>query len=583
MTGAAWRDGVGCDQRRENAGARRPQRAWTILALVALVGAGCGSRTRDNPAFCQSNQECGDASYCDVDGGTTAATYTCVPRDSATGGGGRAGTGGAAGAIGTGGMADAGVDVPQDGGGSVDAPAAEVSIGCPTACAAPTSICDTTGVCVCQASDCAGAAPICGSTGVCAGCATSEECKKAFPATPLCASTGKCVACKGESDCAMSMSGSHCFEGQCVPCTVDGECRELSKPICNAAHTCEACTTHAQCVARNENTRACVSGQCVECEKDTECNKDPAKPICVGTVCKACTADAQCVTKLGANPGVCMAHAGGRCALDAEVIYVRPAPGCDDAMSATGTAAVPFCKPQRGVTALTPDRKVIVMRKGTLDLELWSYGGALDLTVVGQGGAVIGSGTGVGITITSGNVYLREVGVSGMLNNGVSVSGTATIRMDRCLITHNMAGGLSVDGAAGYDIQNSVFADNNGTILPVTFGGVQLNSPGGATSKFWNNTITGNGAIGLACAGPYPVRGLLLAANTISQISGCVPDASSLVAGDPAFDPLKPYHLTAASACVNKGGTTDYPPTDLDGKPRPSGPASDCGAHEFQQ
>src|SRR5439155_12883681 len=84
------------------------------------------------------------------------------------------------------------------------------------------------------------------------------------------------------------------------------------------------------------------------------------KPICdvQARHCVPCTSDAQCAKK-DPNPGICVAHQDGRCAADAETIYVQMANGCGTAGS--GRAATPFCSPQDAIAALTPTRRIILV------------------------------------------------------------------------------------------------------------------------------------------------------------------------------------------------------------------------------
>ena len=62
----------------------------------------------------------------------------------------------------------------------------------------------------------------------------------------------------------------------------------------------------------------------------------PTAPICVEGKCTRCTADTQCRERDGDDPGLCLAHLGGRCATDAEVIYVRATPPASTATDRPG-------------------------------------------------------------------------------------------------------------------------------------------------------------------------------------------------------------------------------------------------------
>lgn len=210
------------------------------------------------------------------------------------------------------------------------------------------------------------------------------------------------------------------------------------------------------------------------------------------------------------------------------------------------------------------------------------------LTVIGQNATPIGPAGGNGVAILSGDVYIRDLQITGMTGLGISVAAGATIRLDRCIVTGNL-GGIAVNGG-GFQINNCVFARNTSATTPVPFGGVYLNSGGvpGALTEFRNNTIYQNLGVGLVCAGAYPTRGLFVANNAAGQITACAIDGTTYDGGtiitDPMFAPGS-FNWTAISPCVNFEpiGTTDFPADDLDGaaRPNPGGGRVDCGADEF--
>jgi hypothetical protein len=633
MQGVAWRNQRGGRRPRDNGaeGQRRQMSAVLVAVAFFILVAGCAPWKKDNPAYCDpdaGNKKCDSGEMC------SPRLYRCVSIDGGvSGSGGRAGgTGGASGSTGGAGPAGAsgGSGSPSTGGvtgsagaggkgsggsGAIDAgidgTGSDAPVGCSPACVNPAPICNMTmhTCAACKAGDtCPVATPMCHSSGRCVVCTMDSQCST--PATPICsANMNTCVACTSDMQCmTKALAQAACVTatdggasagaavGTCVECTNDSFCKTPTKPICGST-TCTGCTADPQCAGKSADLPACLTaiGSCVECTAHSHCTKLARTPVCgPENVCVACTSDAQCASKDPAGPGVCMFHTDGHCAKADEVLYVIPQSGCAAAGDSTGgTKAKPFCTPQAAITAVTPARSIVVIRAGgpgTAPLERWSYAGTTDgseLTVVGIGNPAISPGAGVGITISGGKAYLRGLKVSGAtLDVGVSVSGGATLRMDRCIVTHNK-GGLSVDDA-GYDISNSVFADNDGTTAPVAFGGVYLKSRAGKPAVFRHNTVYGNLGRGLVCDGPYTIKGVLIANNTTSQVVACDFGTTSEVPGtgtlyDPSFDPVSPYHLTSASSCVDKAGTADVPPDDIDGNPRPSGLFADCGAHELQK
>jgi Right handed beta helix region len=478
--------------------------------------------TRINPDYCDRDIHCSGGRFCDL------MTSTCL-------------------------MPDAGVEV--------DAPVAD----------APPELARDAG-------DAAGT------------CATDDDCRGSVLG-PTCV-RGLCKKCMGANECKPSLFCA-VDAGRCVECTETEGCLSTpGTPIC-VQNRCALCTEQpGACAAKYPDTPVChPGGTCVECVVDRDCHSD-TKPICDTDAhkCVPCTSDGQCAMR-GDNAGICMFHDGGRCATTEEAIHVQNGPGCSMTPGVGGTAAMPFCFSQQGIDAVTEKKRVVVLH-GPDALTNWTASpvGA-PVTVVGQGNAMgqgnatIAPGAFVGIRISGGEVYLRGLTVSGGTQVGIIAENGAVLRMDRCIVTGNRGGVLVLN--ADFDISNTVIAANKGAVVPNTatsYGGVFLKSALGKTTVFRNNTIVDNEVIGLVCAESYPIKSLLVAGNTVQQVLGCTPTASSRVGEPPRFDPnpARPYHLTAGSPCVNNGEEKDFPPDDLDGDPRPLDGASDCGADEFR-
>jgi hypothetical protein len=550
----------------------RPSVAFlpTLAALLALAG-GC---TKPNPDYCERAGQCPAGRVCQI------ATHTCVMPDAGID-------------VGVDAPADLGADLARD---TASAPDTTPDLRAP----------DGPNSCG-KHEDCPTAdKPSC-INGQCAACIGNNHCPKGG----FCAA-GRCVVCTATDGCEDTPAAPVCVQSRCASCTMGTDAckiRYTDKPVCHpngtcvgcldslrdcplpgrpicVANGCVACPDDAACVARNAAAGACdkSNGFCVECTEDKHCTAT-GKPICDVAMkkCVPCTADAQCGKKLGAGlPAICMAHQDGRCASEAEIIHVSNGPGCS---AGGGTAAAPFCQTSDAINAVTPARRVLLLRGPEALTPFTASPTGAPITVVGQMNATIAPGAFVGIRVSAGEVYLRGVTVSGSTQTGVIVENGATLRMERCLLTGNRGGLLAL--SAGFDVANTVIASNKGALVPNTatsFGGVYLRPAPGKPSVFRHNTIVDNEVIGLLCAEALPVKSLLVANNAVEQVLTCVP-ASSMVGGDPKFDPARPYHLTPASPCVAAGDMTDFPGTDLDGDPRPlpAGTRTDCGADELSQ
>jgi hypothetical protein len=497
---------------------------WAFLPAALLLALAC---TKPNPDYCDERVQCSGGRLCDL------ATRSCARTDASPDGPAQ----------------DVGGDVAPDTAGD-----AGLEVRPPDA----TGTCSTTADCT------APGRPVC-INGSCERCTADNQCAH-YPDRPVCQTTS----------------------GLCVGC-VDSvkDCAAAARPIC-VANACAACGDDLACASRSAATPACdrSGGGCVECTEDRHC-AIAGKPICdvQSRKCVRCTADAQCVKKLGMDPGVCMSHEDGRCATAAETVFVQSIPQCATGvgMGMAGTAGMPYCSAQDGITAALAGSRPLVVLRGPTDR--WAYSSAGKLTVVGQGGKVVGAG--VGVRVSGGELYLRglTVSASGATGTGVVAENGAILRMNRCLVENNGAGGISVNNA-GFDIVNTIIANNDpGETAPgtgITFGGVYLSGAAGKPQRFLNNTVVNNRAIGLYCAAAYAVKGVLIKGNAVREVHQCTTAAGSNVTDPPGFDPMKPYHLTAASPCVDMGDAMESPPDDYDGEPR-SDARSDCGADEYRR
>src|SRR5204863_7938845 len=134
--------------------------------------------------------------------------------------------------------------------------------------------------------------------------------------------------------------------------------------------------------------------------------------------CVACSADSECVAKLGANPGVCMSHQDGRCATDAETVYVENKTGCLDTTmnDQGGTAARPFCSMGPGQNVVgNSDLRTLVVVRGTVNGATSPFQRSTtrsEVSLVGQATALIAAGAQPALDIGGGLFYVRGLKIS---------------------------------------------------------------------------------------------------------------------------------------------------------------------------
>jgi hypothetical protein len=271
----------------------------------------------------------------------------------------------------------------------------------------------------------------------------------------------------------------------------------------------------------------------VECAGNGDCT-DVTKPICdsVTNTCVACTSDAQCAT---VGPGVCMSHLDGHCATDAETIRIGSSGTntCSDAAAGAGSALVPYCTAQTGVLAAKAKSKPLVVMAGALSGGFSGIGFNTPLSVVGKNAVITPVDLSDGIGIASGEIYLRGLTVAGRaasptgigINAQASAGATLVLHMEGCTVTGNPGGGILLAGAA-FDIRNSTISGNGPgqTAGGTSFGGIRVDSlPTSGPASLDLVTITNNLAPGLSCAASSTVtiqgHGVLASGNVVPDIS----------------------------------------------------------------
>jgi hypothetical protein len=198
-----------------------------------------------------------------------------------------------------------------------------------------------------------------------------------------------------------------------------------------------------------------------------------------------------------------MAHQDGRCASEAETIYVQQAAGCVMTADTTaGTAANPFCGLDKGAVALSPTRRLFVVR-GTVPGTAWTLQGTAtdpQISIVGQQSAVLAGGAFPGLRMMSANVFVRDLVIRRSEQIGISATSGSTLRLERVAVENNGGGGILLDGTAFEIVDTKVTGNGPGTSGAITWGGLLIQMPPAAGPVRLNRvTVTGNNGPGLSC------------------------------------------------------------------------------------
>jgi hypothetical protein len=363
-------------------------------------------------------------------------------------------------------------------------------------------------------------------------------------------------------------------------CTKNEDCTDLAAPVCErSTGKCVGCLVSDTDCKGTDHVCDPATKTCVGCLTSQDCTVKTT-PVCDGQACRGCRADSECAA---IEPGVCMSHEDGRCATADETIYVkRDTSICSMSRAAGGTKDVPYCLSQDGLDAMTAARRLVVMRgPDALTEFMFSQAGAR-VTVVGQGGAIVSPGAHVGVQVSAGTVYLRDLTIKGGSDTGVVADGSGELHMDRCMVRSNTKGGIQVSGA-GFEIINTI-VDGNGSTSTAgcgTWGGICVNAAGTLTvARFLNDTVVNNMGPGVACVGATTIiAGSIVSGNIPQEISLCTMTPCCAAGQAPMLS--SDDHLTSAStACIDKLDPSPLVPDDIDGRPR-SDAKSDCGADEY--
>jgi hypothetical protein len=187
-----------------------------------------------------------------------------------------------------------------------------------------------------------------------------------------------------------------------------------------------------------------------------------------------------------------MAHQNGRCATDAETIYVTSS-DLQAAVTLMGT---------------NTSKHLIVLRSAASVVTVTN---ATQVSIVGQGTAAIGGsvvGT-PGITLSgTGNLYARDLSVVGssISDSGISAGSGTTLRLERVKVLDSHGGGILLNGAA-FDF-NDVLVSGNGTGTDgaVNWSGLYVKAlpNAGAATKLNLVSLVNNANSGVTCVVAIP-------------------------------------------------------------------------------
>ena len=217
-----------------------------------------------------------------------------------------------------------------------------------------------------------------------------------------------------------------------------------------------------------------------------------------------------------------MSHQDGRCADDAETVYVQAVSACSDSSGAggskpaAGTSAAPLCTLQAATSALSGMADLVVVR-GTVTgaTAAFAVPAKKKLSVIGQMTAFIaGGGTSPAFHLASGEAYLRDLKLTTAASIGCQADAGSLLRLDHVTVTGNVGGGILLDGAA-FEIRNSTVSNNGAGVMgAVTWGGIFANNPPAAGPKTLDLlTVQSNLSPGITCSSAITGTGILASSN----------------------------------------------------------------------
>jgi hypothetical protein len=218
-----------------------------------------------------------------------------------------------------------------------------------------------------------------------------------------------------------------------------------------------------------------------------------------------------------------MAHQDGRCASEAETIYVQQVTSCTSvADPASGGATTPFCGLDKGASALSTMRRLFVVR-GTVQGTAWTLQGAAgdpQVSIVGQQSATIAGGASPGLRVVAANAYVRDLRVTRSVDVGITASSGSSIQLERVAVDNNGGGGILLSTSA-FSLRNVRVTENGpGTLGLATWGGILVqDQPAAGPAKVDSSTVELNKAPGISCSSAISGSGVSASNNSTIDIS----------------------------------------------------------------
>jgi hypothetical protein len=209
-----------------------------------------------------------------------------------------------------------------------------------------------------------------------------------------------------------------------------------------------------------------------------------------------------------------MAHQDGRCATDAETMYVSMTGACSE--TGAGTATQPFCTLDPAAKGVSSTRDLVVVR-GAVVAATSAFSSASESSVIGQQNASVGAAVGPNAMhlAVGSKLYVRDVSITALAGVGVVTEANSVLRLQHVTVANSMMGGIQL-GAGAFDISKSTVTGNGpGTDGAFFWGGIDIQFPPAAgPTRLTLVTVSNNKASGVVCSAAVNGSGVLASGNS---------------------------------------------------------------------